>query len=241
MMERLLKKDSDKFFNLSRGNIDWFRSNNIEYLLGNSFIYGLTYSQPDNKNNLTKLDNYYIYGGIGKTSSVRHLYPNAYYKTNKSWLGYYNLNVDHEIVIYDNVDDIDPFIKIFDGIYNYKSIAGYYPFMVVNNSRNLYIRPKKIIIISNLSPDNLFKSLKNNDEYLEIFYRYFKINHISTWLDNHNIYFDKTLKKIVHMSVNNDNENDERNLMSIEDSISELNNNQKNIHEHIIDDYHILK
>jgi hypothetical protein len=240
-MERLLKKDSEKFLNLSRGNIDWFRSNNVEYLLGNSFIYGLTYSQPDNKKNLIELDNYYIYGGIGKTSSVRYLYPNAYYKNNNSWLGYYNLNIDHELVVFDNVDNLETFINIFDGLSNYKTIAGHYPFMVVQNSRNLYIRPKKIIIISNVHPGELFKSVCNNEEFLKMFYRYFKIEHISEWLNNHNIYFDKNLNRIVHMSINNEKENKEKNLMAIEDSISECNNRSLNIHNHVIDDYHILK
>ncbi len=251
-MQRITKMNPDRYYNLSIGNIDWFRSNDIEYLLSESFIYGLTYSQPDNDTILPTLDNHYIYGGIGKTSSIRYLYPNAYYKNDSNWLGYYNLNPNHEVVIIDNIDNIDSFINIFDGIYKYKHICSFYPFMVNQNGRNLKIRPKKIIIISEYSPQKLFKQItkygskiEDYTRFIKIFQQHFNIHHINEWMTLNLIYFDKHFNTIQKTNIDDQSklikEQYELKKMSIEDTISNINQQKLNINELLIDDYALLE
>lgn len=104
-------------------------------------------AKPDDN---TKMDNYWIHGppGVGKSRSARILYPEAYFKNcNKWWDGY-----QHE----ENVI-IDDFELDHNKIGHHLKIWGQEAsFIAEVKGGAIHIRPKRIIITSNYSIDEVF-------------------------------------------------------------------------------------
>lgn len=77
------------------GDVDWFRKYDSKYMCGADFSRLLVWAQPDATQNLEQKENYFIYGdsGLGKSSSIDFLYPDAFRKitSNEKWDSYYNL------------------------------------------------------------------------------------------------------------------------------------------------------
>lgn len=86
--------------------------------------------------------------GSGKSRSLYDKYPNAYRKPlNKWWDGYQN----HDVVI---IEDIDPDYKHM--AHHVKIWADHYPFVAERKGGSMVIRPRKILITSNYSIDEVF-------------------------------------------------------------------------------------
>lgn len=87
--------------------------------------------------------------GTGKSFKARQDYPNAYIKnSNKWWDGYRPL--EHDSAIIDDFDcaGLGHLLKIW---------ADRYPFVAEVKCGTLFIRPKKIIVTSNYTIDEIFK------------------------------------------------------------------------------------
>ena len=99
---------------------------------------------------LTELSNQWLYGppGSGKTSRAFAENPSAYLKgLNKWWDGYTN----QEAVI---IDDMDPFHKSL--AQEFKAWAHHAPFPAESKGGTMCLRPKKIIVTSNYSIDEVW-------------------------------------------------------------------------------------
>jgi len=95
------------------------------------------------------LDNHWISGpsGCGKSLGASRKYPGAYYKMcNKWWDGYQN----EETVI---IEDIDENHKCL--IHHLKLWGDHGPFLAETKGGAMYIRPKRIIVTSNLRISDL--------------------------------------------------------------------------------------
>jgi len=100
---------------------------------------------------LTELSNTWLYGppGSGKTSRAFAENPGAYLKgLNKWWDGYTN----QDCVI---IDDMDPFHKSL--AQEFKAWAHHMPFPAETKGGTLCLRPKKIIVTSNYSIDEVWE------------------------------------------------------------------------------------
>jgi hypothetical protein len=119
---------------------------------------------------LKRHENEWIYGktGLGKSSYVRETYPNLYDKThNKWWNGYEG----EEVVL---IDDLGKTEATWIGTH-LKIWADLYPFPCDQKWGENLIRPKKIIVTSNYSIEELF----GHDENLcEALTRRFACRHI---------------------------------------------------------------
>ncbi|UOF80970.1 rep protein [Circoviridae sp.] len=106
---------------------------------------------PDNPVNLNVLDNEWIWGvpGIGKSRTARAENPGCYIKShNKWWLGYSG----EEVVLIDDLGKTDaPWIGEF-----LKTWGDHYPFPAETKGDGSVIRPRRIIITSNYSPEMLW-------------------------------------------------------------------------------------
>ena len=99
---------------------------------------------------LTELTNEWLYGppGTGKTSTAFAENPGAYLKgLNKWWDGYTN----QDAVI---IDDMDPFHKSL--AQEFKAWAHHMPFPAESKGGTMCLRPKKIIVTSNYSIDQVW-------------------------------------------------------------------------------------
>jgi len=96
------------------------------------------------------LDNWWFVGesGSGKSSTARKENPGAYIKQcNKWWNGY-----DYQEVII--IDDVDIKQEFMDHYLN--QWADHYPFPAENKGGEMMIRPKRIIITSRYTPDQIW-------------------------------------------------------------------------------------
>lgn len=110
---------------------------------------------------------YWGASGAGKTRKAREENPGAYLKNpNKWWCGY----VDQEVVI---IDEWSPSHEVLAS--HLKQWADHHPFCAETKGSSLCIRPRKIIVTSNYSPEQCF--LKPED--LEPIRRRFKVTHFT--------------------------------------------------------------
>lgn len=119
---------------------------------------------------LDKLDNEWIYGvpGIGKSRLARHENDDIYIKShNKWWLGYKN-----EAVVL--IDDLGKTDANWIGEY-LKQWADHYPFPAETKGDGSVLRPKRIIVTSNYSIEELFG---HDDALCQAILRRFKVRHI---------------------------------------------------------------
>lgn len=102
---------------------------------------------------LDKLEHEWFVGdsGTGKSSTARKENPDAYIKQcNKWWDGY----ADEEVVI---IDDLDPSHEYMGYLLN--QWADHYPFPAEVKGGQTKIRPRKLIITSRYTPDQIFKDI----------------------------------------------------------------------------------
>lgn len=107
------------------------------------------YHKPET---LDKLDNEWWYGPseTGKSRTAREQYPDCFSKSAKTkWWDNYK---DHECVL---IEEMDPEHgrKI---AYEMKIWCDHYPFYAETKGGTMYIRPKKIIVTSNYSIDEIY-------------------------------------------------------------------------------------
>lgn len=201
-------KNRLRFEKGAQGDLDWFAEHDCKYMLTAEFNRLLVWAQPDAKKNLEELDNIMIVGkpNCGKSSAVDFIYPNCYrkIKNNEKWDNYFNLNPDHQVVYFDELDDIESLEQCCGGLEGLKTILDVYPFAVRQNygNRQLMIRPKKIIITSNFSlseilstPNKYGRITSHLEMKLKALKRRFKCYTIEEFHKLHNIYFDPVAKR----------------------------------------------
>lgn len=115
------------------------------------------------------LENQWYWGdsGTGKSRKAREENPGAYLKNaNKWWDGY----VDQETVI---IEEWSPDHHVLAS--HLKQWADHHPFPAETKGSMICIRPKKIIITSNYSPDQCFEKVED----LEPIKRRFQVTHFN--------------------------------------------------------------
>ena len=141
-----------------------------QYLNNYHTMKRIAMDNPPVLSSLDKLDNEWIFGlpGVGKSRIARAENPGAYIKLhNKWWLGY----KDEEVVIYDDLSRNDA-NWVGDML---KTWADHYPFPAETKGDGMVIRPKKIIVTSNYTPDDLFS---HDYDLCEAIKRRFRLRHL---------------------------------------------------------------
>lgn len=119
---------------------------------------------------LKKLDNEWIYGkpGVGKSWTARKENPGAYiHLKNKWWIGYKH----EDVVIFDDIGKTDA-LWIGDKLKNWADI---YPCPTETKGYGMMVRPKRIIVTSNYSIQDLFG---HDEDLYEAIKRRFKERNI---------------------------------------------------------------
>ena len=119
--------------------------------------YFNTYSKVASKyqkkpSELKELNNLWIHGksGSGKSTWAHRTFPNAFDKPfSKWWDGFQEDNPGHQVVI---LDDLHP---KWSGKEKLKNWGDRYAFMAEYKGGSMLIRPKRIIITSNYTPDQV--------------------------------------------------------------------------------------
>ena len=93
---------------------------------------------------------YYGEAGVGKTRLVTKLYPNAYLKRMNKWFDGYQ---HEDTVVLDDLDHTHAFMG-----YELKKLADRYCYMVEVKNDSLYIRPKRVIVTSQYTIDEIWKT-----------------------------------------------------------------------------------
>lgn len=137
-----------------------------EFVRYYSFAQKMERDNPEKLDDNPELDNYWIWGpsGCGKSSSARQRFPDFFNKPlNKWWCGYQ----DQETVL---LDDFGPQRKELG--YHLKIWADHYPFFAEVKNGGRMVRPKRIVITSQYSPDQIYA---DEPETLEAIKRRYKI------------------------------------------------------------------
>lgn len=122
---------------------------------------------------LPELEHEWYWGdsGTGKTRRAREDNPGCYLKNpNKWWCGY----VDQEVVV---IDEWSPSHECLAS--HLKQWADHHPFCAETKGASMCIRPRKIIVTSNYSPEACF----SKEEDLEPLRRRFKVTHFNKLTD----------------------------------------------------------
>lgn len=101
---------------------------------------------------LTELDNYWYYGksGSGKSSTARKRYPGSYIKMANKWWNKYR---GQDTVI---IDDMSP--NHFALIDEFKNWTDHYVCPVETKFGLINVRPKTIVVTSQYTPEEVFKT-----------------------------------------------------------------------------------
>ena len=102
-----------------------------------------------------ELKNLWIHGpsGSGKSRWVNMTYPHCFRKLNSKWWDGYNANdPDHKVVL---CEDLHP--DTWADIPQLKVWADHYPFAAEVKGSSMTIRPDKIIVTSNYTPEQCFR------------------------------------------------------------------------------------
>lgn len=160
-----------KIINLAEGhNLKQIRDEHpSEYLRYYHTCKRIAMDNPPVLSDLNELDNEWIWGapGLGKSRIARLENPGCYVKSHNKWfLGY----KDEDVVLYDDLDKsegswIGPFLKAW---------ADHYPFPSETKGDGAMLRPKRIIVTSNYSIEDVF----TDNELQEAIKRRFKVRHI---------------------------------------------------------------
>ena len=152
---------------------DFDNINSHHYISQFNTIHKIAELHKPPPSDLETLDNHFFWGptGSGKSYKARNDYPDAYIKdaSTKWWCGY----KDQENVI---IDDFDERNK--DLVRSLKIAADKYPFIAEIKGGSLNIRPKRIIVTSNYSPQEIWT--KHQD--LEPILRRFKVTRFESLL-----------------------------------------------------------
>lgn len=143
-------------------------------------------------NQINITNNYYIYGEeLGKTSSVRYLYPNLFtpLHTLNIWDGYEFS--DGENILFDNMEFSNSIRKHMKGRFDIYTSKQPFEIRESNSYRIITINPKRIFLVSTLHPQEI---------YIERTYNTindrFNIIHINDWLEMNNIKFNELTNQI---------------------------------------------
>lgn len=142
-----------------------------EYFRHYHTVKRIAMDNPKPINSIDVLDNEWIYGktGLGKSFTARRDNPGLYTKShNKWWLGYRG----EEVVL---IDDLSKTEASWFGEH-LKQWCDHYPFPAETKGDGMLIRPRKIIVTSNYSIEELWGFDVNLCEALT---RRFKIIHVT--------------------------------------------------------------
>lgn len=159
------KANSDKWRNISdhakAGDLKWIDENYPKPFV-NSYR-NLVAIKKDFTKRLPDLNDvcgvwYTGEAGVGKTRLITKLYPDAYLKRMNKWFDGYN---NEEVVV---IDDLDP-SHAFMG-YELKKLADRYCYMVEVKNASMYIRPKRVVVTSQYTIEQIWKDDKKTQAAL---------------------------------------------------------------------------